>query len=492
MTFRSLALFGALALALSACPNPPVPDDAGNPDEDGGVIPTGGCSGGCGANLVCDEATHQCVPGCNPACGAGQLCIKSGEAFSCITPATTCSGNVCGEGQSTCVQGNCSCQPFTQALRDTCADQGMVCHAPYNAGTQTGGECDDPGKFEFCGRDCLNQDCGNCGEGLNCHERLFDDFGICARVCDAMIGCGPDELCWPNPAGSKGFCYPASLFNGGDLACQKFRTLEDGGVQKVRVPAPELCLKVDNDGNPTEAAPSGTCTWTFFRTDTSNIAFTYCRSQGPVPEFGSCKTEPLPFTLTSTCGTGLECVPTTAGDGICQRICNAKPNADGTPRDPACNMGEACANLYRRDDNAVVGACMTTCNVFDPATNFGCPDYGTRKTSCVPTTASGVQLISASGDGLCIAQRELAAAEGANCVETDPLKGAACQSGLVCSQVSGAAQPTCVKPCDIGCVPGDGGALPARCSTEANATCGGGRTCSRISSTSGATLGFCL
>ncbi|MBX5480378.1 MAG: hypothetical protein IRZ16_00815 [Myxococcaceae bacterium] len=491
MKFRFAALAGALAILLAACPQENGGEDGGTQIDGGPDIGTGGCSGGCGPNLVCNEQTHQCEPGCNPACDEGQLCVKDGDTFTCVTPQTTCDGNVCGEGENTCVQDHCSCQPPALSQRDTCADQGKVCHQTWNSVTQTGGTCEAPRLYEFCGADCQNNECGGCASDQGCDDRLFLTFGICAHKCSNTESCAPGELCY-GLSQFSGFCYPASLF-GNDFACKKRVTLEDGGTEVVRVSAPETCFNVTENGIDTsEPTPTGTCTWAMFRTDTGLVPFDYCRPAGPVPEFGACKTEMLPHQLADTCGTGLECVPTdNEGNGICQRICNAQQDINHASPVPACNDGEACANLYHRDDNTVVGACVTACNVFSTEPNFGCPAYGTRATSCVPTPANGSRPVTNNGDGICMVQRANVKGEGEPCEEVDALKGAACASGLVCAQVSGQPQPICVKPCDLECAVTDGGTPPARCATEANATCTGGKTCTAANGP-GAVLGFCL
>jgi hypothetical protein len=132
----------------------------------------------------------------------------------------------------------------------------------------------------------------------------------------------------------------------------------------------------------------------------------------------------------------------------------------------------------------VLGACMSACSVFSTEPNYGCPPYGTKATSCVPTSPSGVLRVSLTGEGICAPQLPSLAAEGDPCGETDAFRGAACQSGLACVQLSGEAIPRCVKPCDVECGGGSDAGVPDRCATEANARCTGGRTC--------AIVGFCL
>jgi hypothetical protein len=84
------------------------------------------------------------------------------------------------------------------------------------------------------------------------------------------------------------------------------------------------------------------------------------------------------------------------------------------------------------------------------------------------------------------------AALGDPCSETDPFKGAACASGQICTALSAETPALCTAVCDLECNPTDGGAGPARCTTEPNARCATGKTCRRVTSTTGSRVGFCL
>lgn len=490
MNFRIASLCGALALVLTACP----PDNGnGGPDagpDSGLTTGTGACSGGCGPNQVCDEARRVCVDGCQGGCAVGQICVNQSGTFTCVTPETSCNGVVCGPGQTTCIDGQCSCLPFTLAARDTCADFGKVCHQPYNGATASGGECEDPQIYEFCNANCPGGNCGVCPAGQGCDDRLFGSFAICAHGCADNTQCASDEFCYPLTQTIPGFCYPKSLF-GEEFDCNLRRTNDAGEPELYTTFASDECLLADSNGEP-ETTPTGTCSWALFRGDVSSYPFTYCRSPGPVPEFGACKTEQVNLNKSVTCAQNLECVPVgESGDGICLSICNAKLTPTGGPTEPSCGTGESCVNFLRfEDDNSVVGACMQNCNVFSNAANFGCGPAGSVPTSCVPTTATGTRLVTGNGSGLCIPQRANPGAEGAPCANVDPFQGATCQSGLICAQTPGQSGATCVKPCDLECVAGDAG-TPARCMTEANATCGTGKTCTQVQGSS-AILGYCL
>lgn len=485
MNFRIAALLGALSVVLTACPPDNNGNDGGTDGGDGGpVIPVGGCTGGCGPNEVCDEAQRKCVPGCNPGCSAGELCVNDNGTFECITPVTSCGGNICGEGQTACVSGNCSCLPAYVSPTDTCTAQGRICPDAYNPVTMNGGACEDPKLYEFCLKpeECPDGNCGTCGAGQICDDQLFNSFSHCVRSCMDGTECGPDERCF-NP----GVCFPFSVT--ADGICSKPETLADGGVIKARANATDPCLLEGQTANDT---PTGTCSWIFFKGDTRSYAIDFCRSPGPVPEFGACKTDQMPLDLSNSCGTGLECMPVGEGnDGICLRICDARAEVRGAPT--GCNTGESCANIYRIEDfNTEVGVCLQDCSVFSTAPDYGCTALGSTPSSCVPTSPSGTQVVSTDGSGICIPQIANAAAEGQQCALTDPLEGAACQTGLVCTLIGGEANPRCVKPCDVGCIPSADGGTPDRCDTEANATCGAGQECTRVTGTTGALVGYCL
>ena len=74
------------------------------------------------------------------------------------------------------------------------------------------------------------------------------------------------------------------------------------------------------------------------------------------------------------------------------------------------------------------------------------------------------------------------------CDTMDPFKGAACNTNQVCATLDPTQPATCHAVCDTAC---SLASPPARCATEANATCASGKTCKKVTSTSGAILGFC-
>ncbi len=503
MNFRIAALFGALLLLTTGCPGNNGNGDGGVViEDDGGVIPpAGGCTGGCGPNQICDENARRCVSACQPACPLNQLCVKQGDAHVCEPAAVSCAGNVCETGQSACVEDTCSCLTFVEASRDTCAESGRVCPQPFNSVTGQGGACQNPGPFQICSRECPGGDCGTCPSGFACDDSGFwQGFGFCNRTCEAEADCSVEEIC--NTQG--GFCYPKSLFSpvqntlpGRTCFQARMQDLPDGGQMKeyFRVNPSQLCIATSQNGGTLNAAedlnPTGTCTWLVLQTANRLVEQQTCRPPGAVPAGGTCNPEPMQRGTSSTCQTGLECVPQgRTGEGVCLPICNAKPLPDGSPDTPACGAGEACFDFRRIDTvDSIPGACAQTCNVFAAGPNHGCADVGGRATSCVPTTLRGDVALSATGTGLCLPQLPSVAAEGQACSETDPLRGAACESGLTCTRVGGEAQPRCVKPCDLEC---SGENPPARCATLSGTTCASGQTCTAVNSGAANTAGFCL
>ena len=508
MNARIAAVIGALSLALAACPGPTDPGgvDAGT---DASVPNPGGCTGGCGPDQKCDEAQRKCVDMCDNACGAGMTCVElSEDNWGCSTPLPTeCAGVTCGAGQTACIADTCSCMPFTETSIDTCASVGRVCRASWNSGTQTGGLCENPDLYERCiprGSCPEGQDCGTCGTGRQCAPVFLGaGAGICVRSCGGVLGgggeCGPDELC------SQQGCLPRSVFlpqrpegmGEGSYDCQiavpaadgGFEQLPDGGMLLAKANVTHPCLKIADDGTAAAgedpANPSGTCAQVLLRDQDQLIPISYCRTNGTVPEFGTCKTTPIHTKSAEVCSAGLECVATGIGDdGVCMRMCNAVPNGGG----PTCQSAEACVNLYGLSSSqAILGTCMTECNVFSKDANYGCGTYGAMGSACVPTTPEQSEQISPNGDGVCVPVTAATATEGQPCSDNDVVGGAACTSGLICTRTGQTS--TCVKPCDLEC---DGTDEPARCATEANAKCGAGKTCSRVSDRTGAFLGVCL
>jgi hypothetical protein len=499
MNIRIAALAGAMLLVLAGCPDGNGGDDGGvDAGEDAGLVPNpGGCTGGCGPNQVCDAEGRKCISACNPACNANQLCVKEGTAFVCKSPETSCGGDVCEAGQPVCRGGACSCLSFSEASRDTCADLGQVCQQTYNPVTQEGGSCENPGRSQSCRRDCPGGDCGSCPATTFCDETGFWlQHGFCNRLCESNADCSMEEWCII----TSGFCYPKSIFgnvqnNFPGRACYQARMNAQNVKEYFRVSPAALCILTNQNGGTLNAAedfdPKGTCSWSVYTSDTKHTVQATCRIPGPVGVGGTCNPEALQKDPSTSCDTGLECVPHgRSGQGICAPICNARLKQDGSPGEPGCATGQACMNFHRIEHvDAIPGACLQTCNVFSTETNHGCADLGARQTSCVPTSPRGDLRVTASGNGLCIPQLPTVAAEGQACVETDPFRGAACATGLVCTQVAGEVLSQCVRPCDLECA---GATPPARCATEANATCPGGKSCVATSGTTGAVMGFCL
>lgn len=488
MTFgkTSRALFALLFV--TACPVPVVNPDASVEFDAGNPPAKDACSGGCAANQRCDTAKRECVDACG-GCDAGTCVKMADDSFQCAPNAVTCGSATCAAGQIACVGGACSCLAAANASGDTCRGQGQWC---------SGSACSNPKRFEQC---VPGSGTAGCPSGHVCEPVFGPDKAICVKVCGtAGAACDRGEFCASLSTGAG--CLPAGLFR--DQECNQYIPLDDGGVQttdgggrlRVTVPVSNTCLLKDNNGNVTDVPGlgSGNCSYALFKFwDDGTYPFTTCRPPGTATEGQACKKDYTAGTVATQCATGLECALTSGSDqGVCLRMCNANPAPPGVTLKPSCHADEACVNLYRYTDpsnNAVLGVCMKQCDVFNAAKN-SCANVGTSKTSCVPTTASGEAALSAGGAGICVPQRSTVAATGATCAGTDPFKGASCGSGELCTSTDLGNLATCTKVCDVDCA-NDGGTLPARCATEVNAQCGAGTTCRRVSSTSGARLGFC-
>jgi hypothetical protein len=298
-------------------------------------------------------------------------------------------------------------------------------------------------------------------------------------------------------------CLPSGLFR--DQECAQNVPLPDGGLAqadaggtlRVTVPVGNTCLLKDNNGVVIDRLGLGTgnCTYALFKLwDDGLVPYTTCRPPGTAAEGQACRRDYTLASVVTQCATGLECALTAGGDdGVCLRMCNASPPTPGLSSFPACGASESCVNLFRYTDpssNSVVGVCMASCDVFDPAKNT-CAALGSTPTSCVPTTPAGDFIVSPNGKGVCVPRQLTVAAPGAACAQVDPFHGAACGDGQLCTAASLDAQATCTAVCDLDCSPLDGGAGPARCATQPSARCAAGKTCRRVTTTTGAHVGFC-
>jgi hypothetical protein len=488
MSLRSLSVvsIAALSLVLTACPKPPdKPDgndvtfDAGNP------TPRDACSGGCASNQVCDTARRTCVDACG-GCDAG-TCVKVSEGvFQCREQAVTCSGNLCEPGQVACLGGACACLSSLSGALDTCQAAGKWCN---------GKVCANPRSLQQCTQ---GDSTAACPTGFLCQPVFGDDLAICTRDCMDNSECQRGELC------SGVGCLPAGLFS--NQECNQTKPAADGGFERddaglplrLTVTVGNTCLLKDGSGVPTEPEGKGTgnCTYAVFQFWSDGVyPFDTCRPPGNATEGQPCRDDYSSGTQATQCGTGLQCAKTKGGDeGVCLRMCNAEPPALGYPPQPECGAAEACVNMLRYTDpntNAVLGVCMKKCNVFD-ATKNTCANVGTTPSSCVPTEASGELVVSVNGDGICVPQRPAIATLGQECAETDAFRGAACGTAQICTSLSADSAATCTGVCDLDCNPADGGTGPTRCATEPSARCASGTACKRVTSTTGARVGFCL
>jgi hypothetical protein len=504
MTHRIGAVLfaGALACTLLGCPPATTATDSGTPEFDAGnPPPRDACSGGCAANQICDVVARKCVDACG-GCPNNATCVKVMQGvYECRPSVVTCNGQVCERGQVACLAGACSCLSSARGSDDTCRSEGKWC----------GGQlCEGPKRFDEC---VPGSETAKCPAGHIC-EPVFGDIALCMKDCQATMGqCDRGELCagLDQQTMSAG-CLPQGLFR--DQECNQHIPTADGGFELVDggtapscgtgVPCRRLtvtvgntCLLKDGSGVITDQAGkgSGNCTYATFRFWNEGFyPLDTCRPPGQAQEGQPCKQDLSAGAIATQCATGLECAMTGGSDtGVCLRMCNANPPAPGFTPQPACGTGEACVNLFRYTDpnnNAVLGVCMKTCNVFTTGKST-CAPVGTQATSCVPTEASGEGVVTPNGDGVCIPQQTAIAQPGASCAQTDPFKGAACGDGQLCAALAADEVPTCVATCDLDCNPADGGTGPARCATQPNARCASGKTCRRVTSTTGAVVGFC-
>ncbi|MBX7100455.1 MAG: hypothetical protein K1X89_22245 [Myxococcaceae bacterium] len=458
-----------MTCVLAGCPKPNPTLDAGPMDDvDGGnPEPIPACSGGCAANQICDKTKRVCIDACN--CDAG-ICTKqpSGD-FKCVAVETKCSGNQCDPGQVACADGQCTCLPTSKAAQDSCATQGQWCR---------GTTCTGPRRYQEC-----KQDIGGCPADHTCNE-VFTDTFLCVKQCTSVANCDRGELC------NGGICLPQSLFTGGK--CAQFATDADGGKVQVTVPRGNTCLLKAANGAPTESTPTGNCQYQFFEFyDQGVYPFDVCRPPGTVNLGDRCKQDYAPTAVATQCNTGLECALTRSVDeGVCLKTCNAVESRNGLTPQPACATTEACVNIYRQFDvkfNSVLGTCMAKCSVFDKALT-NCANIGSAPTSCVPTDPTGTYKVSNDGSGICVPQQATVAKLGESCSTSDPFRGAACANGLICTSLTQGGQSTCFAPCDLGCT---GANPPARCASEANATCGAGKTCTVVNTGSSSIMGLC-
>lgn len=478
--------------------------------------PIEGCTGGCADNQICDAdgglrgTPHTCVDGCG-GCDAG-TCRRNtatGE-FSCVVPVTTCNGAACAAGQLACVANECSCLVSARSTQDTCQAASQWCR---------GKECGNPKRYE----ECVPGSAASCPTGQACVP-LFSggDIAICLKDCNAGANlCDVGEQCFGpiRTFPSSKICFPDGLLNecsqnipqdGGftdaGVALPTdggFVQLSDGGYVLKTVPVGNTCLVRSGSGvitdNPGEGR--GNCTYAAFKVWRFGLfPIDTCLPPGTAQLGQRCVRDFTSGNQATTCATGLECTYTSENDagideGVCLKTCNANPGKLGFTSLPACGTGESCVNLYRYtdpNDNAVLGVCMKDCNIFNPMSST-CAPIGATPTSCVPASADGQQALTLNGSGICVPQKPRIPAAGERCFDTDPFRGASCGTAQVCQPpVSFSNPPTCTPLCDLSCNPADGGMPPARCMNQPNASCAAGKTCRRASSTTGATVGFCL
>ena len=497
MNFRVLAVIGVTSMLLG-CPMPNPSSDGGKDSgateiDAGNPMPIDACSGGCGANQLCDTSTKTCRDACG-GCDAG-VCVKvMAGVFQCRPTAVTCNNNLCEPGQVACIGGACSCLASATAGQDSCGSVGKWCN---------GTNCVSPKKLEECRVGDMESACPT---GFACKSVFGSLPPICTKDCMGNNECDRGELC------SGVGCLPQGLFSGQD--CQQLIALDgggfkrdnDGGFARLTLPASNTCLLKDENGAIVGDSTAGTngsgkgvgnCTYAIARLHEFGVLpLETCNPPGSATLGQTCKHDQSAGSVATQCSTGLECAYTTnATEGKCLKMCNANPPRLGFNSKPECSTDESCINLYRYTDpsnNSVLGVCMKSCNVFD-ATKNTCAPVGASPTSCVPTTAEGDLIVTTNGAGVCVPQQTSIKQPGETCTTVDPFKGAECGNAQLCATASADALATCTPVCDVTCNPqADGGTPPARCATQPSAQCAGGKTCKKVTSTASARVGFCL
>jgi hypothetical protein len=502
MTLRNVTLVSMFAAAFAACPPSPA-TDGGMGGAGGGAAGAGGrlerCTQGCPANRVCNEARGTCDDPCaaNDAggCPNNEVCTNVGPGqYQCTALVTTCNSTVCAAGQVACLQGQCSCLSSAAAGIDSCNSAGRWC---------AGGSCQSPKVYQECKTDAGT----SCPSGSIC-EPVFGTQ-LCVRTCMSNANCERGEACAGGSIG--GFCLQSGFFIGG--ACSQTRLvaadagidgglvlLADGGsevvpgfpcVRSTDGGCDTLTVAVSNTcrlaGDP-EGVGSGNCSYATISFFGSQFNGGTCRPPGTAQLGQRCLPNFEQGTVNTQCATGLECAVTRgSNEGVCLRACNVLRPSDGK-----CGAEQACVNIYRLTDsrdNAVLGVCMNRCNVFDASGN--CAAVGTTPTSCAPVPANGELSVSIDGTGVCMPQQMAVAQAGQPCTEPDAFRGAVCGNGQLCLRAPGAQASTCTQVCDLSCNVTDGGIAPARCNTQPNGRCAGGKRCASRTSTTGTRMGYC-
>jgi hypothetical protein len=484
------SLAGLLLGLLAGCPDVALGPDAGDAAFDAGnPSARDACSGGCAENQRCDGVLHECVDACGGC--EGSVCVKGSDGtFACQRVTTSCGASVCADGEIACVGGACACVAALNGSADSCQAAGGWCD---------GTSCAAPAHFEQCQPGSAT---ARCPTGNVCAPVFGADQALCVKDCSAAETlCERGERC-ARISGGYG-CLPLGLF--ANQECSQHVVSPDGGLEgtdaglrRVIVPVSNTCLVRDTSGAIVDEPGRGTgnCTYALFKFWDQGVApRRTCRPSGTAKEGDICRADASLGTVATQCGPGLECMPVRNGDqGVCFRMCNANPASGGFTPEPSCGAGEACVNLYRQTDpnnNAVVGVCLKTCDVFDAARSACALVAGHIPTSCVPTAASGEALVSPTGAGVCVPHHPDQVGPHAACRPVDPFRGAACGDAQLCQSTGATAPATCLPVCDLECSPVDGGAAPARCATEPSARCEGAATCHPSSSSPRARVGLC-
>ena len=341
--------------------------DAADTGTDTGPDSGPGNFSGCASNLDCDayQSCNTSLGRCEdmrPACSVdsdctgGGFCVAGRCAPSCSSSADCDGGLNCFSLDDSGTVGAClafcgtansgtsySCGPDTQCLPLAGIGEGLCRGVGTNA---TGDSCTD----DYSADDCES--------GSYC----LDDRGTktCRSFCSASgsPGCATGEFCrilFPDDedaTNSTGVC---------EVDCGGLGNTDDSLCSGGEVCQPNSA----NDG--------------------------FCTTQGSVAEDGTCY-----YDGTGYCEVGLSCAPagpdapTDATEGRCTPYC------DPTATQGFCDSSEDCIPFLDTPD---FGACRTTCNPSEMATDNAC---GTARPRCLSSDESGVPGYCSIAGGLSI------------------------------------------------------------------------------------------
>ncbi|MBL9039620.1 MAG: hypothetical protein JNG84_13980, partial [Archangium sp.] len=307
----------SLVLALAACSEPSLVDDAGLPAADA-AVPT-----------PCDSPED-----CHVA-GLSEVCRR--DVCTAVAP---CGDDLeCGLGER-CVAGQCR---FTGCVSDDDCGTG-TCVADAYSCVECGDDSDCPRDAPVC---TAAKTCQRCVDDSQCHApgpAHCSAEGACVHCtsndhCPNGLRCGPDATCIGAQAMQP---CPPEVTCGPGLAC-------------IQLNGDSFCLQACNLYSPA-SCPAGNICYRLTYAGGTSLVF---EGEGPIgvcylPQNGlrgvreSCTRSGT----NSNCQPNLWCVPESASVSLCRSFCN--PKASGV-----CPAGEACVGFYGDSNGREYGLCMT-------------------------------------------------------------------------------------------------------------------------------------